>query len=59
MYGVTVDGGYAERVALWESSLVRVPDGVELAAAAVLHCTAAVALRALRGRRGSLSASRW
>src|SRR5438067_11620721 len=23
MYGVTVDGGYAERVALWESSLVR------------------------------------
>ncbi|MGZ3441771.1 MAG: zinc-binding dehydrogenase [Polyangia bacterium] len=48
MYGVTVDGGYAERVALWESSLVRVPDGVELEAAAVLHCTAAVALRALR-----------
>ncbi len=48
MYGITVDGGYAERVALWESSLVRVPDGVELEAAAVLHCTAAVALRALR-----------
>ena len=48
MYGVTVDGAYAERVALWESSLVRVPDGVELEAAAVLHCTAAVALRALR-----------
>jgi D-arabinose 1-dehydrogenase-like Zn-dependent alcohol dehydrogenase len=48
MYGVTVDGAYAERVALWESSLVRVPDGVALEAAAVLHCTAAVALRALR-----------
>ncbi|HEX8953632.1 MAG TPA: zinc-binding dehydrogenase, partial [Polyangia bacterium] len=48
MYGVTVDGAYAERVALWESSLVRVPDGVDLPAAAVLHCTAAVALRALR-----------
>jgi len=48
MYGVTVDGAYAERMALWESSLVRVPDGVELEGAAVLHCTAAVALRALR-----------
>ncbi len=48
MYGVTVDGGYAERVALWATSLVRVPDGVDVAAAAVLHCTAAVALRALR-----------
>ena len=53
MYGVTVDGAYAERVALWASSLVRVPDGLELAAAAVLHCTAAVALRALR-RHGRL-----
>lgn len=48
MYGVTVDGGYAERVALWAASLVRVPDGVALEDAAVLHCTAAVALRALR-----------
>ncbi len=52
MYGVTVDGGYAERVAMAESSLVRVPDGVDLAAAAVLHCTAGVALRALRRRAG-------
>ena len=48
MYGITVDGGYAERVVLWESSLVRVPDGVDLQAAAMLNCTAAVALRALR-----------
>ena len=48
MYGVTVDGGYAEAVALWASSLVRVPDGVDLGDASVLHCTAAVALRALR-----------
>ena len=52
MYGVTVDGAYAERVALWESSLVRVPDSVELEGAAVLHCTAAVALRALRKQAG-------
>ncbi len=48
MYGITVDGGYAERVTLWESSLVRVPDGVDLEAAAMLNCTAAVGLRALR-----------
>jgi D-arabinose 1-dehydrogenase-like Zn-dependent alcohol dehydrogenase len=55
MYGVTVDGGYAERVALAAASLVRVPDEVELAAAAVLHCTAGVALRALR-RQARLAA---
>lgn len=48
MYGLTVDGGYAERALVWASSLVRVPDGVALEAAAFLHCTAAVALRALR-----------
>ena len=48
MYGITVDGGYAERMVLWESSLVRVPDGVDLAAAAMLNCTAGVALRMLR-----------
>lgn len=47
-YGITADGGYAERAAVWASSLVRVPDEVELAAASFLHCTAAVALRALR-----------
>jgi acryloyl-coenzyme A reductase len=47
-YGLTVDGGYAEEVAVWASSLVRVPDGVDLVEASFLHCTAAVALRALR-----------
>jgi D-arabinose 1-dehydrogenase-like Zn-dependent alcohol dehydrogenase len=47
-YGHTVDGGYAEEVLAWTGSLVRVPDGVALDEAAVLHCTAAVALRALR-----------
>lgn len=48
MYGLTVDGGYAERALLWASSLVRVPDEVALEEASFLHCTAAVALRALR-----------
>jgi acryloyl-coenzyme A reductase len=47
-YGLTVDGGYAEEVAVWASSLVKVPDGVDLVEASFLHCTAAVALRALR-----------
>jgi len=47
-YGLTVDGGYAEEVLAWPGSLVRVPDGVPLDEAAFLHCTAGVALRALR-----------
>jgi acryloyl-coenzyme A reductase len=48
MYGVTVDGGYAEKCVAYASSLARVPEGVPLEKAAFLHCTAAVALRALR-----------
>jgi D-arabinose 1-dehydrogenase-like Zn-dependent alcohol dehydrogenase len=52
-YGHTADGGYAEEVLAWPSSLVRVPDAVPLEAASFLHCTAAVALRALR-RHASL-----
>jgi acryloyl-coenzyme A reductase len=47
-YGLTVDGGYAEEVLAWTGSLVRVPDGLPLEEAAFLHCTAGVALRALR-----------
>jgi len=47
-YGHTVDGGYAEEVIAWAGSLVRVPEAVALDEAAVLFCTAAVALRALR-----------
>src|SRR5262249_9354533 len=47
-YGQTTDGGYAEEVLSWPSSLVRVPDAVPLDAASFLHCTAAVALRGLR-----------
>ncbi len=48
MYGLTVDGGYAEQILAWVGSLVKVPATVPLDEAAVLHCTAAVALRALR-----------
>jgi D-arabinose 1-dehydrogenase-like Zn-dependent alcohol dehydrogenase len=54
-YGQTVDGGYAEQMALWTSSLVRVPDAVDLAEASFIHCTAAVALRAL-GKHARLQA---
>jgi D-arabinose 1-dehydrogenase-like Zn-dependent alcohol dehydrogenase len=49
-YGHTVDGGYAEQVIAWEASLVRVPAAVDLVEASFLHCTAAVALHALRAR---------
>lgn len=55
MYGLTADGGYAEQALLWESSMVKVPDQVSLEAASFLHCTAAVALRAL-GVHGGLTA---
>jgi D-arabinose 1-dehydrogenase-like Zn-dependent alcohol dehydrogenase len=48
MYGLTVDGGYAEEVLAWPGSLVKVPDVVPLDEAAFLHCTAAVALHGLR-----------
>jgi acryloyl-coenzyme A reductase len=47
-YGLTVDGGYAEYVLAWVGSLVRVPAGVDPADIAFMHCTAGVALRALR-----------
>jgi D-arabinose 1-dehydrogenase-like Zn-dependent alcohol dehydrogenase len=47
-YGLTVDGGYAEECLLWEASTVKVPETLPLEQACFLHCTAAVALRALR-----------
>jgi acryloyl-coenzyme A reductase len=47
-YGMTVDGGYAEETIAYAASLVKVPDAVALEDACFLHCTAAVALRALR-----------
>lgn len=51
-YGMTVDGGYAEVCLAHAGTLVRVPDKLDLVRASFLHCTAAVALRALfnRGR---------
>jgi D-arabinose 1-dehydrogenase-like Zn-dependent alcohol dehydrogenase len=54
-YGLTVDGGYAEEVLAWTASLVRVPAEVPLEDASFLHCTAGVALRALR-KHGRLQA---
>ena len=42
-------GGWAERVAVGTDQLAVVPDGLELAAAAVLPTAATTALRALRG----------
>ena len=59
MYGVTVDGAYAERVALWASSLVRVPAGVELGVGggAALHGGGGAA-GAAAARRGSGAARR-
>ncbi len=47
-YGMTVDGGYAEQTIAYAASLVKVPDAVPLEEACFMHCTAAVALRALR-----------
>ena len=48
VYGLTIDGGYAERCVAYAGSLVHVPAQVPLEEASFLHCTAAVALRALR-----------
>src|SRR5579871_6740823 len=49
-FGHTVDGGYAEYAVADAAALVPVPDAVPLQQAAFLHCTAGVALRALRHR---------
>ena len=48
MFGLTVDGSYAEYVAAHAGALVRMPDVVPYDGACFLMCTAAVALRALR-----------
>src|SRR5262249_32982222 len=47
-YGMTMDGAYAEYVAAPVATLVRIPEALSYAEAAPLHCTAAVALHALR-----------
>jgi D-arabinose 1-dehydrogenase-like Zn-dependent alcohol dehydrogenase len=53
-YAMTVDGGYQEVVLAHAGTLVKVPDALDLVKASFLHCTAAVARRALF-RRGRLA----
>ncbi|MEZ0228570.1 MAG: alcohol dehydrogenase catalytic domain-containing protein, partial [Planctomycetota bacterium] len=53
-YAMTVDGGYQEACLAHVGTLVKVPAGLDLAKASFLHCTAAVAKRALF-RRGRLA----
>lgn len=48
VFGLSVDGGYAEYVLARAGCLVPVPDGLASEHACFLNCTAAVALRALR-----------
>jgi len=52
MFGLTVDGGYAEYVVATEGCLVPLPDAIGYEAGASLNCTFAVALRGLRTRAG-------
>jgi NADPH:quinone reductase-like Zn-dependent oxidoreductase len=51
-FGHTIDGGYAELVAVPEKALVAVPSDIGFTDAASVGCTAAVALRALRHEAG-------
>lgn len=51
MLGKDCNGGYAELLAHPERSLLPVPDGVEFDAAAVMMCSTATALHALRKAR--------
>jgi propanol-preferring alcohol dehydrogenase len=48
MLGKERDGGYAERLAIPAENLVRIPDGVSFETAAVMMCSSATALHALR-----------
>jgi acryloyl-coenzyme A reductase len=48
VFGLSVDGGYAEYVLARAGCLVPVPDGLPSEQACFLNCTAGVALRALR-----------
>lgn len=48
LYGEDLDGGYAEYAVIAASSLVRVPDGVSMEAAAIAACAIATTLHALR-----------
>ena len=46
--GHGLDGGFAQYICLPSNSFVRLPDGIDLAEAAVLGCPLGVALRAVR-----------
>lgn len=48
VFGLSVDGGYAEHVVAPVGCLVRLPEAIPYEQACFLNCTAAVALRALR-----------
>jgi D-arabinose 1-dehydrogenase-like Zn-dependent alcohol dehydrogenase len=50
MFGLTIDGGYAEHVVADAGSLVRLPDAIAYERGCFLACTAGIALRALRAR---------
>jgi len=51
MIGNTIDGGYAELLAVPERNAIRIPDSVPLEQAAVMMCSTVTALHALnRGR---------
>lgn len=48
LYGEDLDGGYADYAVIAASSLVQVPDGVSMEAAAIAACAIATSLHALR-----------
>jgi propanol-preferring alcohol dehydrogenase len=54
MIGLDRDGGYAERIAVPERNAFDVPDGLALDAAAIMMCSSATALHALRRSRLTL-----
>jgi acryloyl-coenzyme A reductase len=49
VFGLSVDGGYAEYVVAPVGALVRLPEAIPFEQACFLNCTAGVALHALRG----------
>jgi propanol-preferring alcohol dehydrogenase len=51
MFGLTCHGGYAERVTVPQQNAVPVPDGVAIEHAAVMMCSSATSLHALRKGR--------
>jgi D-arabinose 1-dehydrogenase-like Zn-dependent alcohol dehydrogenase len=52
MFGLTIDGGYAEYVLAPAKCLVKIDDAIPFEHACFLACTAGVALRGLRTRGG-------